>query len=614
MSPSDAAKLLDLPADATSTQLEARFLEMRRKLEDKIAKAPTPGLQAKYRESLAELTTAFETLTLAADSSSLPVLNKQSADPAPIEVGPSSPPAGTKSTVPGRSTRQKSVGKEFALVAVIAVVLLAAGGWWIMQTRAENERKSLAAAEAAQAAKSEADRIAGLKTSLRTKLAEARVDWEAHESGLQDAERRTGELKSELRNPRDFPAEKIAELSAQAAAQEIYTKWLKSHLLRHPAKLARVRAEELLQAGAADEAVAAGEEMFAALAELAREISARQVYFFGATAGLNLRSDPDGVAWFVTDAYGRTHAGTTPFVLEGLPLTHLIADGPPLNQHSVVEKRGELTTGKITVRFVRDGWPDVVKETTAHEADSEIIHAQFPEGALQITAQPAGVPFQATNALGWSESGTTPATLRAVPPGPVTVRLSRPGYQDVTGQAAVVAGGTASIALDQRAQVVTIIVAESNVNIFVDGKLAGQRNVTLADLAPGEHALQLEAKGHRPFRAKFNVKQAGTNLALNYSFNQLLAETITCTTCKGAGLLQHQQTCNQCRGTAKVDCPDCRNGIADYDAEGKWIMCRTCDRKGKLACNSCTNGTAYWQSTCSKCGGDGKVSQLQLSP
>jgi hypothetical protein len=49
MSPADAAKILDLPADATPEQLEARFQELRAKLEDKIAKAPTPGLKVKYR-------------------------------------------------------------------------------------------------------------------------------------------------------------------------------------------------------------------------------------------------------------------------------------------------------------------------------------------------------------------------------------------------------------------------------------------------------------------------------------------------------------------------------------------------------------------------------------
>jgi len=69
MTPADAARLLELPADASPEQLEARFLELRTKLENRIAKAPTPGPKEKYRAALAEITEAFETLTLAADSS-----------------------------------------------------------------------------------------------------------------------------------------------------------------------------------------------------------------------------------------------------------------------------------------------------------------------------------------------------------------------------------------------------------------------------------------------------------------------------------------------------------------------------------------------------------------
>jgi len=81
---------------------------------------------------------------------------------------------------------------------VIAVLVLAAGGWFVLKTRAEN-------AENARLAKAGSERVNALKTSLRTKLAEARVDWEAHESKLQDAERRANELKSELRGLRDAP-------------------------------------------------------------------------------------------------------------------------------------------------------------------------------------------------------------------------------------------------------------------------------------------------------------------------------------------------------------------------------------------------------------------------
>src|SRR6478609_8144812 len=134
MTPAEAAKLLEVAPDATPEQLEARFLDLRRKLEDKIAKAPTPGLQAKYRDTLAQITTAFETLTLAADSSSLPVLHKPSAVSDQPSAG-STAPAG-HSLGDGRSPRtaapavpapapvaKKKSGnsKEFVFVALFAV-------------------------------------------------------------------------------------------------------------------------------------------------------------------------------------------------------------------------------------------------------------------------------------------------------------------------------------------------------------------------------------------------------------------------------------------------------------------------------------------------------------
>jgi hypothetical protein len=627
MSPFEAAKILDLPAGVTTEHLEARFLELRRKHEDKIAKAPTPGLQAKYRESLKEITTAFETLTLASDSSALPV-TKRTASNVSVVAEPGADRAASQppgSAAPDTSAR-KSGGKEFLYVALLAVIVLATGGWFVMKTRAENAEKERIVAQA----KAEADRVAAetvakkqaelarvnsLKTSLRSKLAEARVDWEAHESELQDAERRANDLKSELRGLRDAPPVKKAELSAQVSSQEIYTKWLKGYLLRHPAKLARVRTEELLQADATNEAAIAAEEVFAALAEATKEIGERRTYFLEQTTALRFDSTPSGIRWILTDTYGRTQEGVTPARVEGLPLTHLIRDGITVAPfHAGVEQRGEFTLGKNSVRFVRLGWPDVVKEIGAYCEDNDMLEADFPEGSLQLTAQPTRVPFQASNALGWTATGTTPATLPAVPPGPVTVRLSRPGYQDVSGQVEVMAGKATPLALDQRTQAVSISVAESNVNIFVDDKPAGQKAVTLPDLPPGEHTLRLEVKDYRPYRTKFMVKQEGTKLNLSYSFNQLIAENITCTACKGAGLMQHQQTCTQCRGTAKVDCPSCNNGIAAYNAEGKWIMCSYCNRKGTLPCESCTGGIQRWQTTCTTCSGDGKVSQLQLSP
>ena len=78
MTPAEAAKLLDLPAGSAPEQIEARFTDLRNKLEDRIAKAPTPGLREKYRASLEQVTAAFETLTLAAEVSDLPSLRRTS--------------------------------------------------------------------------------------------------------------------------------------------------------------------------------------------------------------------------------------------------------------------------------------------------------------------------------------------------------------------------------------------------------------------------------------------------------------------------------------------------------------------------------------------------------
>jgi hypothetical protein len=641
MSPTESAKLLDLPADATPEQLEARFLELRRKLEDKIAKAPTPGLQAKYRESLTAITTAFETLTLAADSSSLPVTTKQSTDDgewrtvpnvgSPLDGGPGSKTSGLRSQVSGlpAAKRPKSGGKEFTLVAIIAVLLLAGGGWFVMKTRADNAEAARVAAEALQKKqadeKTEAARVNALKTSLRTKLAEVRVDWEAHESGLQDAERQANELKSELRSLRDAPAVKRAELSAQVTAHELYARWLKNHLLRHPAKLARVRAEELLQAGAYDEASAVTGEITAALAALTEDINYRREYFFKTTVHLRLDSQPAGVEWFLTDAHGRTHAGRTPAQLAGLPLTHFAKDGVPVAPFET-EQAGEFTTGKISVVFLRTGWPDVVQTTTAVDDRNAILEASFPEGGVTVSSQPSGLPFvitQPSGGYGWTTKGTTPATVTGVPPGSVRVTITRAGYADVSQNLEITAGQTAKTnVLDQRSQPVHITVAEKPARITVDGKTYNGSELDLATLPPGDHALILEINGHKAYRTKFSTVQRAHPLSLSYSFKELSAENITCRSCSGAGKLNHQERCRSCNGSTLVDCPNCENGVSGYTsgefAGGvigqKSIRCTACNGKGKLGCTSCSGGIIRWQSNCTTCSGDGKLSQLQLSP
>lgn len=621
MTPHDAAKLLEVPADTPPEQLEKHFLELRRRLEDKIAKAPTPGLQAKYRTTLQEITEAFETLVLAADASSLPVLQKTQ----PIAPAATRPESHTTSHAPiapltasaPAAPRRKSGGMEFALVVVVALVLLGGGGWWVVRQRAEKAeqaRQAAAAEELARqqklAAEAEQARLSQLATQLRTRLAEARIAMDAYESEVRESERRANEAKSEYRGARDASATQKAMLSAQAMAHDLFTNWLKGFLLRHPAKLARARAEQLLDARSIEDAAKAVEEMNEAMAPMDEAIDHHRRYYLQDTAEALIESKPAGLAFVLTDTYGRTTKGTTPAVLTNLPLTH-VADASDAKV-----KLGDATTGTNQVRISRTGWEDRIVERTASEAGPIKFEAEFPEGSVAVRSLPSGVPFKITQSRGWSASGTTPATVTGVPVGTVTVRLTRQGYADVTQNLEVNAGKTASTELDQRSQVVRIEIADGG-KIFVDGKLAGTHKAEVSNLTPGEHTLQLESPGYsQAYRTKFTVKQQTAPASLTYSFKALSTKNITCQKCSGAGKFHREQLCETCRGTQIMRCDYCEGrgyvgGINGFSTS----TCASCWGKGRKKCDEgrCENGYWRWDETCTTCWGDGRVSALQLS-
>lgn len=626
MTPTEAARVLDLSPESTPEQIEIRFLDLRRKLEDKIAKAPTPGLQAKYRESLGTITTAFETLTLAADSSTLPVLNRQpehanggaAANPAP-PAGPAS--VATAAPPPRPTVKARSGGgREFVLVALIAVAVLAGGGWFVMQQRADKAAAEAAALQQKREEEARAAAQARKIAELRTELATAKVAWDALENRLREAERRTSEAKSESRSFRDGPAAKKAELSAMARRHEMFSTWLNTLLATHPAKIARARAEQLLSDKLVTEAEDAVVEMREQMEYLQQRIPERANAMLDGTATVEIHSKPTSLKFVFTDAYGRQVEGVTPAKLSGQPLSDLHDPKYDGDTGDTEVPVGEFRT-EPSVRFFRPGWPDIVKTGRTTLAGARFA-AEFPEGKLQITAQPASTPFVATNSLGWRATGTTPATLTVVPPGKVTVTLTRAGFREVSGTTDVGAGKNASISLDQRGQSVQFSVAEPKSKIFVNGKFAGYEKATVNDLTPGEHNLQIEAAGYRPYRTKFTVKQEASVQTQSYSFKQLAVENISCDSCKGAGSFPRGERCNTCNGRSYVSCYWCdgkggRNTINIMTREVTgWINCEQCRGSRRQPCNQsrCDRGTYRWNEPCTKCGGDGLVSRLQLSP
>jgi hypothetical protein len=442
MNASEAAKLLEIAPDATPEQLEARFLELRRKLEDKIAKAPTPGLQAKYRESLTQITTAFEFLTLAADSSALPVLNKPAAGSV---AGVADPGIGTR-TPPGSATpatarasdnqkpkpRNQKSGREFLIVALIAVAVLGAGGWFVMKSRAEAaERARIAAAEKAEhdrkvaeehrlaeearlaaeaekarlaaAEKAEQQRLETLTGQLRGELAEYKIGWEAIEREERNAERRLGELKSDLRSLRDASPGQMAEAQANVAAQQSYSDWLGEILTQHPAKVARSKAEELLSARQPDAAQAALAEVKVAMAELNQSIRKTREQLLDLDGELQLRTDDD-VSWTLSDAFGRTRSGRGSAQLDG------------------------IAVGYGRIQLTKPRWPAREEKFLIRRDQPVEVIAEHKSQTLKLRSNPAGAEVRLDDG---KVLGTTPLTLEGFPPGTLTVSLSLEGYYDL---------------------------------------------------------------------------------------------------------------------------------------------------------------------------------------
>jgi TonB family protein len=298
MTREEASDILELSPHASPAERSSQYDTLRRQLEDKLAKAPTPGLREKYRNNLKQLEDAFAVLSQSDDSSSLPVAQKaQASSPAAKRRDEPAIALATAGGFPP-AKRTKSGGKEFILVAVIAVIVLAGGGWFVLKTRAENAEQARVAAEA----KAEADRQAAAKkkaeedekvrleaaaqaeqerftkqlASLKSRFAELNIAYEAVMRSEALAERELADLKSELRSPtrEAATAENRRRLEQKIAAQTAYLSWLRDTLPAHPASVHRARAASLLESRSLDEAAKAIEAYTLANQQLRKDQAA----------------------------------------------------------------------------------------------------------------------------------------------------------------------------------------------------------------------------------------------------------------------------------------------------------------------------------------------------
>lgn len=605
----EAARLLEIAPDATPDQLEKRFLELRSRLEDKIAKAPTPGLQAKYRTSLAQITEAFELLTLAADSSTLPVLQR-AAPSAAVQSPPSPPPS---SPSPGTAPKKKSGSKEFILVAMIAIAVLGAGGWWVMKSRAEhaeNVRLETAAKAAADqklaeekaAAEAEKQRLESLNASLRAGLAEARTNWEELERQVQLLERTFADVKSDYRDARDKSPAIRAELAARVEGLKKSTEWLHSFLGSHPARTLLARFDALIGARALDDAVAVKDELSEALTDAGLTIRMSIETAQDVRTPTDFRSTPGGLDWVVRSQFDGDN------IVEFTGQT-------PLNPGDWVDRF--IGMGKATVIIKRPGWPDYVKEIEIDTREGVAAEAKFPGGKARLTASPAEVQWELVDGSGRIRTSKTPSLVDDLAPGKVKATFRRPGFKEVVKEFNVKVNETTNVTAELLSQILKITVAEPEAEIWINDKFLGRKEVTFADQPPGKYRLELRHPKWARYRTELVVKQEYTTGTRAYSFAELTTPSVTCDSCSGAGFHNRAERCKTCNGTRYMDCEDCRGGTRYPNPATGFppIPCTTCNARGRLPCNvsQCDGGTYRWSDTCTRCKGGGKLTKLFLN-
>ncbi|MEZ5412862.1 MAG: PEGA domain-containing protein [Opitutaceae bacterium] len=454
MTREQAAEILGVSPHASVADRDARHDELRRQLEDKLAKAPTPGLREKYRASLAELEEAHATLQRSDDTAALPVLKKQPAATHPQTAATSaaptaSVPAAREHQSPVAKPKAKSNGKEFMIVAFIAVLVVAAGGWFVMKTRAENAEKARIAAEqkaaadrqaeearvaaearkkaeedekarSVAAAKAEQERLEKLAAQVRVGFSEARLLWQQAERAEREAQRELDDLKSSARSMRDLYAGQRREIELRLEAQADYQRWLTDHLARHPARRGEVRTDELLNARQTEAAAEALAQYQQALAGLTEEIAAHRPNPADLFGSLAITSTPPGVTWELNDAFGQAATGTTP---------------------GSVSRAG---VGPATVTFRRPGWEAYT--VTAQVAARKEARAEFTyrPARLNVTSNPAGAEVYMDAKL----VGRTPLALIDLPVKAHVIEVRLADYKSRSEKVTLQPGDTNGVDFD----------------------------------------------------------------------------------------------------------------------------------------------------------------------
>jgi len=197
--------------------------------------------------------------------------------------------------------------------------------------------------------------------------------------------------------------------------------------------------------------------------------------------------------------------------LRGLVLVHSSPTGAEVHVDQGFRGRtplllSDFPLGKHRVRISLQGYISRELDVEVNDRVPQKLQADLvaDSATIRFTSEPAGAEVFINGAA----RGRTPVQVERVPSGALEVALRLAGHAEYTEKLMLKAGE--SVAVDARLQArpgsLTVLTQPDKARVYVDDQFRGEAPVSLADLAPGEHRVRVELKGHEADARSVTVK------------------------------------------------------------------------------------------------------------
>ncbi len=541
--------MLGVSEGADEVERHEAYRRLQGRLEEKLAKAPTPGLKAKYRDTLTKLDEAIETIELAADGGELPMLRpdfgsvESDPQPSPSEedkdaVATSKRASASRSKSPGSRN-----GKEI-LVAIVLVLLMcgAGAGWWFGM---ENPKREMAARLVQQGmvhekseSWDEAAEVYAEALSLKPSWKEALDGEKRVKTALEKIEAENARALAE----RDREVERLLVQARIAQGQdewgeafELYGKAASLDADNVEANEAVARLEKLLTnargavvvktepGGATIRLSGKGEELSPANyvdLKLGRyEVVIEKKGYDPVTQTAVVRKDDTTVMGplRLNRSEGAVLVKSTP---EGMSyeLTQVSSDvksdrefEPRSGRTPGVE--ADLPTGEYEVVMKRSSWPDYKRRLTVARDLKEEVDWEFGQGTLELVSVPSGMSVYQVVGGGEKLLGKTPLSLDEQPVGTYEVVFKREGWPDGKTQVEVANGKTGKGVWEFSQGRMKVVSEPAGAMVRgVGGKELGVTPLEV-EVPTGVHVIEVEKQGYEVAELRVEVMKGKTATA-----------------------------------------------------------------------------------------------------